>query len=165
VSSLVDIFIHHGSCENLGVLTKDPSPPAFLPQVAIGYGALWLKDKDRSPRATWIIILLRSGESETNNLSETEKDGEETEGGVNTNFVLFNLREALEEIDQTVKSLETDPAYGEPAFSVAMMHLYHHVNTAWNARNSTVEQSQSCSDEAFQKWSRYPSDLKPLGVE
>ena len=92
-------------------------------------------------------------------------NGEETEGGVNTNFVLFNLREALEEIDQTVKSLETDPAYGEPAFSVAMMHLYHHVNTAWNARNSTVEQSQSCSDEAFQKWSRYPSDLKPLGVE
>jgi hypothetical protein len=58
---------------------------------------------------------------------------------VNTNFVLFNLREALEEIDQTVKDLEADPEYSKPKFSVVMMHLYHHVNTAWNARNSTVK--------------------------
>ena len=79
--------------------------------------------------------------------------------------MLFNLREALEEIVQTVKDLEADQEYGKAEFSVAMMHLYHHVNTAWNARDSTVEQSQNCSDEEFKEWSRYPSDLNPLGVE
>jgi hypothetical protein len=84
---------------------------------------------------------------------------------LNVNFALFNLREALEEIDQTIQNLETDLEYGEAEFSVAMMHLYHHVNTAWNARNSTVERSEKCSAADFEKWSRYPTDLKPLGTE
>lgn len=84
---------------------------------------------------------------------------------MNRDFVLFNLREAREEIDRSVKDLEGNPEYSWEEFSVAMMHLYHHVNTAWNARNSTAEQSENCSDEDFKNWSRYPSDLDPLGVE
>lgn len=84
---------------------------------------------------------------------------------MNTDYVLFNLREALEELDQTIKDLERDSEYGEPEFSVAMTHLYHHVNTAWNARNSTVEQSNICSEEDFNKWSLYPDDFPELRVE
>ena len=78
---------------------------------------------------------------------------------MNTDFLLFNLREAQEEIEKTIRDLETDSDYGEPEFSVAMMHLYHHVNTAWNARESTSEQSKACSDEDFNRWGRYPTDL------
>ena len=84
---------------------------------------------------------------------------------MNNNFILFNLREAQEEIDRTIKDLETDAQYTEAEFSVAMFHLYHHVNTAWNARNSTEEQSNDCSDESFNQWGRYPEDLRELRLE
>ena len=83
---------------------------------------------------------------------------------MNTDFLLFNLREAQEEIENTIRDLETDSDYGESEFSVAMMHLYHHVNTAWNARKSTPEQSKSCTDEDFNRWSRYPTDLMEMLV-
>ena len=56
---------------------------------------------------------------------------------MNKNVILFNLVEAKKVLDRTIKELETDFEYGEPELSVAMMHLSHHVNTAWNARDST----------------------------
>jgi hypothetical protein len=83
---------------------------------------------------------------------------------MNKNFLLFNLREAQEEITKTINDLETDAEYDEPEFSVAMMHLYHHVNTAWNARHSTPEQSKNCSDADFNRWGAYPNDLELMFV-
>ena len=84
---------------------------------------------------------------------------------MNTKFLLFNLREAQEELEKTIKELESNADYGEPEFSVAMWHLYHHVNTAWNARNSTSEQSANCSDEDFNRWGLYPTDLEEMRVD
>jgi len=84
---------------------------------------------------------------------------------MNTGFLLFNLREAQEEIEETIRELETNSDFGEPEFSVAMMHLYHHVNTAWNARNSTPEESKNGSDEDFNRWGNYPSDLELILLE
>ena len=83
---------------------------------------------------------------------------------MNKDFVLFNLREAHEEIEKTIHDLEGDVAYDEPEFLVAMMHLYHHVNTAWNARNSTPEQSKTCSEDDFNRWRRCPKDAEVLLV-
>lgn len=83
---------------------------------------------------------------------------------MNKNFVLLNLREAQEEIEKTIGDLETDVEYDEPQFLVAMMHLYHHVNTAWNARNSTPAQSKECSQDDFDRWRRCPSDEELLLV-
>ena len=84
---------------------------------------------------------------------------------MNKNAILFNLVEAKEEIDRTIKELETDPEYGAAELSVAMMHLFHHVNTAWNARDSTPEEWKNCSDEDFNRWGRYPTDLEEMAVE
>jgi hypothetical protein len=84
---------------------------------------------------------------------------------LNTSYVLFNLREALEQIDKAIRDLESDPEYSDADLWVAMTHLYHHVNVAWNAGNSTVEESAKCSAEDFKKWSHYPADLEPLGVD
>ena len=84
---------------------------------------------------------------------------------MNTKYILFNLREAREELDSTIKEIETDNEYGEAKLSVAMMHLYHHLNTAWNARNTSDEDANSCSDEDFNQWSGYPSDLRIMSLE
>jgi hypothetical protein len=84
---------------------------------------------------------------------------------MNKNAILFNLVEAREELDSTINELESDLGYGEPELMVAMMHLFHHVNTAWNARNSTAEEWQNCSDEDFNRWGRYPTDLVEIAIE
>ena len=84
---------------------------------------------------------------------------------MNKDFILFNLREAEEEITKTINDLQTEAEYDEPEFSVALMHLFHHVNTAWNARHTTAEQSNQCSDADFNRWGTYPTDLDLLLVD
>jgi hypothetical protein len=38
-------------------------------------------------------------------------------------------------------------------------HLYHHPNTAWNAREESSERVTACSEEDFDRWRRFPQDL------
>jgi hypothetical protein len=84
---------------------------------------------------------------------------------MNKKAILFSLVEAKEELDRTIKELETDSEFGEPELSVAMIHLFHHVNTAWNARHPIPEEWKICSDEDFNRWGRYPTDLEEMAVE
>lgn len=55
--------------------------------------------------------------------------------------VLFNVREALEELDELCGDLELIESGQEPErnlnesrLAVALAHAYHHLNTAWRAR-------------------------------
>jgi hypothetical protein len=41
-----------------------------------------------------------------------------------------------------------------------MEHLYHHVNTAWNARDSSAERADACSQEDFDCWRQFPQDIE-----
>ena len=75
---------------------------------------------------------------------------------MNHQVVLFHLREAKEELDRTVARLATKPEYNPEEFQVAMSHLYHHLNTAWNARDQTNEQFRQCSDEDFKQFRKFP---------
>ena len=43
---------------------------------------------------------------------------------MNKSYVLFHLREGLEELQRTIAELERDPEYDDPEFRVAMDHLY-----------------------------------------
>lgn len=79
---------------------------------------------------------------------------------MNKDYVLYNLRDALKEIEDTIKDIESDPEYGEGEYSVAVNHLYHHVNTAWNARYASVAEVDECSEESFQKWRQFPQDVE-----
>jgi len=79
---------------------------------------------------------------------------------MNREFVLFNLREAAEEIARTISEIEATPDYGFGEFSVAVQHLYHHVNTAWNAQNASPERAHACSQEDFDAWRQFPRDIE-----
>ena len=76
---------------------------------------------------------------------------------MNRNVVLFHLREAAEELTQTIAKMERNPDYDEVKLSLAMGHLYHHLNTAWNGRNQTAEEFNRCTDESFERLRRFPS--------
>ena len=81
---------------------------------------------------------------------------------MNKDYVLFNLREAQEELEQMIRALgEAD--YDNGDYVVAMTHLYHHVNTAWNARDASRERAEACSEEDFRQWRQFPADIDLSG--
>lgn len=83
---------------------------------------------------------------------------------MNKEYVLWNLREAAEELERTIEAIEKDPNYDREEFRVAMSHLYQHINTAWNARDATKEQAAECAEEDFEKWRSMP-DASELLLE
>ena len=83
---------------------------------------------------------------------------------MNREFVLFNLRDAQAALSEMIKEIEEDETYGYGEYTVAMAHLYHHMNTAWNAQDSSDERARACSQQDFEQWSGFPSDLAPLGT-
>ena len=76
---------------------------------------------------------------------------------MNKDFVLFNLKEALESLESMVREIETDPEYEFGNYVVDMSHLYHHINTAWNARDASREDTDKCSQEDFDDWNEFPT--------
>lgn len=78
---------------------------------------------------------------------------------MNKDWVLFHLKEALGEIESTIKEIESEPDYSDPEFSVAMAHLYHHVNTAWNSRQCSDQEVEESSEGNFSDWRQFPTDV------
>lgn len=78
---------------------------------------------------------------------------------MNKNFILFNLQEAKEQLDSIIKDINEEPSYDTGEYIVDITHLYHHINTAWNARKSSEEESNMCTDENFFIWRQFPEDI------
>ena len=75
---------------------------------------------------------------------------------MNRAVVLFHLREAAEQLSETIQKLESNGDYDAEQFQVEMGHLYHHLNTAWNGRDQTDAQHSKCTDEDFKRFRRFP---------
>jgi hypothetical protein len=132
--------------------------------------SLWL-----APRAArWLAIdkCLDSGGRWNEAQSQCERwwsgsylsdnEGADAEGGeetMNRDYVLWNLREAAEAVTDAIKEIEADPEYDDGQFQLALNHLYDHLNTAWNARNASTDQTETCSAEDFQGWRQFPTDI------
>jgi hypothetical protein len=86
--------------------------------------------------------------------SARKADGEMTK-----DYVLYNLGEAAEELGRTLKEIESDSDYGDEDFYVAMAHIYHHLNTAWNARHASADRAAACTAEDFARWRQFPADI------
>ena len=81
---------------------------------------------------------------------------------MNRDAVLFHLREAKEELDRTIGEIQSDQSYDYGEFVVAMSHLYHHLNTAWNGRDASPERHRECAQSDFDAWRKFPSDADLL---
>ena len=77
---------------------------------------------------------------------------------MNKALVLHHLAEAYEAIGQMLQDAREDPEWGIGELSAEMPHLYHHINTAWNARDSSNAIGEA-SDDEFREWSVFPTDL------
>lgn len=79
---------------------------------------------------------------------------------MNNDYILFNLQEAREAIEKVIEQIQTSAEYSYEELEVDMAHLYHHLNTAWNARNESEAATNQCSQEDFDRWRQFPVDLK-----
>ena len=77
-------------------------------------------------------------------------------------YTLWNLKEAAQELATIIASLESGD--GDEFNHASLDHLYHHINTAWNARDVSEERAQQCSEADFNLWRRFPDDLM-IGAE
>ena len=59
-------------------------------------------------------------------------------------------------------ALTTTPEYASEEFLVAMGHLYHHLNTAWNGREASPERTARAAREDFDAWRQFPSNEELL---
>ena len=78
---------------------------------------------------------------------------------MNKPYVVWNLKEAREALAELIADMEADTDYDFGEFRVDMEHVYHHVNTVWNARDATKESSEACSKEDFERWRQFSQDM------
>lgn len=83
---------------------------------------------------------------------------------MNKAHLRFHLNEALEELSRMAAQCENNPEFSEAELWVGMQHLYHHLNTAWNARKLGPERIEQATDQDFNAWSLFPNDLPPISV-
>lgn len=78
---------------------------------------------------------------------------------MNKEHTLFQLREAQEAIAQTIADMEKDAEYEDVDLQVDIGHIYHHINTAWNARNESAAKTTKCDNDDFARWRQFPNDI------
>jgi hypothetical protein len=77
---------------------------------------------------------------------------------MNKQWVLFHLTEALEELQKLTSTLASEAVSSEE-FEIAIEHVYHHVNTAWNSRSISDEEAREHRDSDFVNWRQFPKGL------
>ena len=82
---------------------------------------------------------------------------------MNARFLLSNLEEAEEDLRKLVEQLKAGQEPSFEDFHVAMAHIYHHLNSAWNGRYISDAEWRDCTDENYDKWQKMPRDLPMIG--
>ena len=59
-----------------------------------------------------------------------------------------------------VDEIEATPDYGYGEFSVAVTHVYHHLNTAWNSKTESQARVAACEEADFFLWRQFPKDIE-----
>lgn len=85
---------------------------------------------------------------------------------MNREIVLSNLKEAKQELKKLISRLssEDDDLDLEAEIEIGLGHAYHHLNVAWNARHVSTEIYAHLTNEQFNQWSQFPTEIEPYQV-
>lgn len=75
-------------------------------------------------------------------------------------LLVQGIADAKEHLDELAKQMIADEQIDDEDFAVQIGHAYAHINRAWNGRN---EQSEHVTDQQWEAFSKFPTDLEPLG--
>lgn len=75
-------------------------------------------------------------------------------------YIAWNLDDAREELAHIIEMVKPEAKVEAEEFKGRMVHLYSHLNTAWNERVASAAEIEAASGEQLREWSGYPVDLK-----
>jgi hypothetical protein len=81
---------------------------------------------------------------------------------LNPEIVGSNIAEARGELNKLLAKIEAR-SLNETELQVGLLHAYHHLNFAWNIRRVATSRYASLTQEEFDAWGKYPSDLESFG--
>ena len=79
---------------------------------------------------------------------------------LNWEIILSNLAEAREQIEEIEKRASDETKPSEIELQIWLEHVYHHLNFDWNIRHKTSFNYSKLSDEEFNEWSKFPTEIK-----
>jgi hypothetical protein len=82
---------------------------------------------------------------------------------MNKDYVLYNLDEAQKALSEIIADMRSNRDYDYGAYIVDITHVYHHLNTAWNARDESKGATDRCSEADFYRWRQFPTGDIYLG--
>lgn len=83
---------------------------------------------------------------------------------LNWKIISYNLAEAREQLEQIESSIKDGKKPSEIELQILLEHAYHHLNFAWNIRHEKTESYGKLKDENFNKWSKFPKEMKPYKI-
>jgi hypothetical protein len=76
---------------------------------------------------------------------------------MNREHTQFHLNEAMHELESVTAKITSNLDYSEAELYSALEHIYHHLNTAWNARDESNAAVVECSESDFNRRRKFPS--------
>jgi hypothetical protein len=77
----------------------------------------------------------------------------------NPKIIGSNIAEARDELNNLLIEIEKGELH-EAGLRVGLLHAYHHLNFAWNIRRVATSRYASLTQQEFDAWGRYPSDIE-----
>ncbi len=84
---------------------------------------------------------------------------------LNWDVVTSNLSEALEELQRLADVATDQQARNEVELQFRIEHVYHHLNVAWNARHATHQNYNQLTQDDFNLWGRFPTDVDLAAID
>jgi len=79
----------------------------------------------------------------------------------NPKIIRSNIAEAIEEL-QRIERKAADGELLEGELQVGLLHAYHHLNFAWNVRRVSSSEYSRLTQEQFEQWGKYPTEIEEL---
>lgn len=80
----------------------------------------------------------------------------------NPKIIGSNICEARDELNKLLARIDAG-ALHEEELQVGLLHAYHHLNFAWNIRRVATSRYTSLTQQEFEAWGKYPSDIETFG--
>ncbi|MGD9729687.1 MAG: hypothetical protein AB7R40_25490 [Nitrospiraceae bacterium] len=78
---------------------------------------------------------------------------------INKEYVKFHLCEVIDDATQLIAELEQRDDFELEELEVVFRGIFHHLNTAWNARFATADCVLECKESDFRAWRAFPRDI------
>lgn len=83
---------------------------------------------------------------------------------LNWTIIGYNIAEAREQLERIEKRINDGDPPSEIELQIDLEHALHHLACAWNVRRVSTKLYSKLSNDEFNEWSKFPSELEPFMI-